>query len=355
MGKKKVLYLFSTFVLGFLLITNVSALNIAQADETVVQEGEYDSLRLVAGNNVTNKANINGLSLIAGNEVKANGSAPYGFIAGNNVTVDEKISNDLFVAGNNVRIGSDAEIKRDAYIAASSLKVSTNIGRDLRVGAASVDISGIEIGGDVYIDAAQIILDENTVIKGKLTYEETAQVTGLEKAKIESIETYKNESIEIEINPTTLIYNFVISAIAAYITMLLILLIIPKTKEKLEKVKLSAGEIVKTTAIGLALLIGVPIVSLIALFTGFLTPVALITIVIYIISIYLSTIVVAYIVGNVINTKLIKNENIYLSLAIGIIVVKLVQLIPSLGGLVTAIALFYGLGLIFKYFTTLKK
>ena len=257
--KKKILSFVSVFFLGFMLTTSVSARSIAQADDSVVQEGTYDSLRIAAGNNVTNNATVDGLSIIAGNDVNANGSAPYGFVAGNNVTVNEKISKDLFVAGNNVRIGSEAVLERDVYIAANNVKVSANVARDLRVGAETVDLSGITIGGNVYIAAANVILDSETVIKGKLIYDEDAIVDGLSKANIGSVKTYKSVDEKFEMSTKDIIYGHVTSMFAAYITMLLILLLIPKVKEKLNEVKLTAGEIAKTTLIGLALLIVIPI------------------------------------------------------------------------------------------------
>ena len=48
--------------------------------------------------------------------------------------------------------------------------------------------------------------------------------------------------------------------------------------------------------------------------------------------------------------KVFKKENTYLALIIGIILVKLIRLIPILKTLVGAFALFYGLGLIYNYF-----
>jgi hypothetical protein len=91
------------------------------------------------------------------------------------------------------------------------------------------------------------------------------------------------------------------------------------------------------------------------MFTGVLTPIALITLALFVIAIYLSTLLSSYIIGNLINTKLFKNDNVYLSLVIGIILIKLVKLIPILGGWIAALALFYGMGLIYKYITNNSK
>ena len=58
------------------------------------------------------------------------------------------------------------------------------------------------------------------------------------------------------------------------------------------------------------------------------------------------------IVGNAITTKLLKNNNYYLAIACGILIVKIIKLIPIIGGLVGALVLFYGMGLVFKYISS---
>ena len=347
--KKKIFVLFIMLFGSLFIASNVEALSISQVGDTVTQEGDYESTRFVAGNDVTNKANVDGLSFIAGNEVNLEGSAPYGFYAGNLVKVNEQIEKDLFVAGNEVTIDSKASIGRDLYVAGNKVVINTNIARDLRAAGTSVDLSNITIGGDAYIEAEEIILDSNTVITGTLSYPEDANIKGLNDATIGSMEAKASDEVVIETSMKDIIYDFVISIIAAFIVMVVILLLVPKAKEKLEGAKLEVGEVAKITLIGLALLIVVPVVSIIALFTGILTPLAFITLAIYAISIYLSSLLVSYIIGNLIAEKVIKKDNMYLALICGIVVVKVIKLIPALGGLVSAIALFYGLGLIYKF------
>lgn len=352
---KKVLSLFSALIIALFTVKSVYALQIAEAGETVNQTGAYDSTRIVAGNTVTNEADVDGLSMIAGNEITLEGSAPYGFYAGNIVTVNENIEKDMFVAGNTITVGKDAIIGRDAYIAGNSIRISTDITRDLRVGGTKVDLRGITIGGDAYIEAEEIILDEETVIEGKLTYPEESTITGLNTAKIGSVETTKYEKIVIEYNLIDRVRNFIISSASAFIVMVVLFKLIPKTKEKLDNTELTFENIAKKIGIGLVTLIVVPIVALIALFTGILSPLALITLTVYIISIYLSSLLVYYIVGKVFTEKVFKKDNLCLALASGIILVKIIKYIPIIGGLISVLSLFYGLGLIFKFITSKNK
>lgn len=350
--KKKVLGLFSALLIAFMVTLNVNALEIVNAGETVVEEGEFNSTRLVAGNKVTDKSKVDGISFVAGNDITLEGSAPYGFYAGNIVTVNKEIERDLFIAGNSINIGSDAKIGRDLFIAGNTIKINANIERDIRVGGTSVDLSGITIGGDAYIDASEIVMDENTTITGKLTYYKDAKVTGLEKAKIGTVETKEFDEVVIEYSFMDRVYSFIIRVFAAFVVLIVLFYMLPKSKEKLDNIDLSFDNIAKTTGMGLVTLVIVPFISLITLFTGILTPLALIAIAIYAISIYIASILVYYIVGKELTKKICKNENKYLAIIIGIVLVKLIKLIPAFGGLLAALLLFYGMGLIYKFIST---
>lgn len=353
--KKKFLTLFGIITFIFLFIPNIYAIELVQAGDTVTQEGEYDSIRLAAGNKVVNKANVDGISLVAGNNITLEGSAPYGFYAGNIVTFNEKIEKDAFVAGNMVAIDSDAVIGRDLFVAGEDITIKSNITRNLYVGGDSVDLSGVKINGDAYIDAANITMDEETVISGKLNYLEDAKIIGIVKDNIGEIKTHKGTEYNIEYNFTNILYDFLFSVIAAFIVMIVLFYIIPNTKNKLDELELDAGVILKTIGVGALVLLVIPFAAIIALFTGVLTPLALIVVAIYVIAIYLASLLSAYVVGRLITNKVFKNESVYLALVIGIILVKVVKFIPLIGGLCVAVFLAYGMGLIYKYIISLRK
>ena len=351
--KKKFLGLFLIMCISLFTFSNVYALEIVKAGDNVIQEGTYDSTRLVAGYNVTNRATVDGLSFAAGNQVVLEGSSTYGFFAGNTLSVKERIEKDLFIAGNGINLLDDMYVGRDAYVAGNAIKVDGTIGRNLNAGGTSVNLSGATINGDAYVAADVIVLDEKTVINGKLVYEEDASISGLDKATIGSVKTKKfgkNAGKDvITYNPINQFYSFIISAIAAFIVMMILFYIITRSKERLDELKYDGSTIFITLVIGLAVLFFAPIVAIIGLFTGFLTPLALILLAVYVVSIYLAYLLSYYVVGNLITTKLIKKDNVYLAVIIGILLTRLVMYIPVLGGFVGLICLLYGLGLIFDF------
>ena len=347
--KKKILGLLLILCLSLVTFTDVYALKVTEAGANVNPKGSYDSTRLVAGNTVDDQSTVDGISFVAGNQVIFGGNSTYGLYAGNSLSVKGTINRDLFIAGNSINLYSESSIGRDAYIAGNIIKISGTIGRNLNVGGTSIDLSGAQIAGNVYVASEVVVLDENTVIGGKLTYDEDASITGLDKATVGNVEVIKIAKEVITINPIDYVYSFVLGAAGAFIVMLVLFYIMPKFKTGLDKTKFDSATMFKTLVIGLAILFFVPIAAIFALFTGFLTPLALIVLAIFLISIYVAYLVSYYIVGNLITTKLLKKDSVYLSLTIGIIVVKLAILIPVVGGFIALISLLYGLGLIFDF------
>ena len=349
---------FLCFLLVLVLMitgTNVYAISIAEAGDNVIQEGEYDSIRLVAGNNVTNNATVNGINLIAGNQLNLNGISQYGFFAGNIVNVNESITNDLFVAGNNITIGTDAKLGRDVFIMGNVINITSDIKRDLRVGGETVDISGITINGDAVIYAERIIMNENTSINGKFVYNENTIVSGLDKATINEVEVNKVDIEFVEYTLKDRIIYFFTNYCAAVITLILLLLVIPRAKEKLDNTSLEVSKIFKSALLGFGVLIIIPIAAFIILFTGILTPVSLIIFAVYIISIYLSQLVSSYVFGKLITNKVFNKDTMYLSILVGVFILKLVSLIPAVGGLISAFAFLYGMGLIYRFIASRGK
>ena len=316
-------------------------------DDDVDVSKDTENTIFAAGSNVTVTNKADGIAFIAGNNVNAKGESDYGFIAGNVISFTGAIYKDVFIAGNSINIGSDAKINRDAYIVGNSIKINSDIQGNLRVGGTSLDISGIKVSGKVIASVSELIMDENTIIDGTLSVKEDANIVGLDDATYKEKIMLKSDDLDFNISLSNTIYTKVMSLIAAFIVMVAFFYIMPKTKKKIDVKEITPKSTFSSLGKGIVVLIVVPFISIIALVTGFLTPIALITLALYIICIYLSTLISAYIIGKIIDDNFIKKENTYLTLIIGLILVKVVSIIPYAGELLTTLTLFYGLGLIY--------
>ena len=365
--KKKILVLF-VFLFSFVMIANAKEAEevltigaseevsdkvnetVLYADDNIEVNEEQNSSQFVFGNTVVSKSNILGISLIAGNTLDITGSAEYGAYAGNVLTINSNVEKDLFAAGSTINIGSNAILGRDVYLAANTIKINADITRDLRATGTTIDISGITIYGDAYIEASEIIMDSKTVITGKLSYAKDTTIEGLENATIGSTEVKEaREFGEIEINFGTTLYSQLISAIAGVIVLIVLFYMIPNAKKKLDDTELTAGSILGTIGKGVGVLIIIPFIGIIALITGILTPLGFIVLALYAIGLYLASILSGYVIGRTIMTKAFKNDNQYLSILLGVFLIRLLGLVPIVSGIVTVICFLYGMGLLYNF------
>lgn len=345
--KKFILSLVLTITSLFML-SNVSALEITKSGDNVTVEGDYSSLRLIAGNKVNNKSTNDGLSVMAANDLLLEGESAYGFYAGRNITVRETILKDLFIAGSNITFDS-AYIGRDLYIAGSDVVLDATIGRNLNAGAKVIDLSDVKIMGDAYIDANTIILNENTEIYGVLNCSIDAKVEGLDIASVHDVKTHVENEVE-KVSTVDSISSGIISFIGQFILLVIILLLLPSFKEELDVEDLAISNIIKNVGIGFTLLILVPILSIFGMITVILLPVGILTLIFYIIAIYLAFLFVCYVIGNMITTKYFQKDNLYLKAFVGLLIGKIISMIPYIGGLIVFLMILFGIGHYIKIF-----
>ena len=100
-------------------------------------------------------------------------------------------------------------------------------------------------------------------------------------------------------------------------------------------------------AIGLGVLIAIPVIALVALFTLVAAPLGIIALLFYAIMVYLSQGFASIWLGHMILEKLCKlHTNIYLEALVGVVILGLLSLIPYIGVATGFIAMLLGLGLI---------
>lgn len=345
---KKIIY-----SLLLLLVPFMVSAKVIEADNNVNIEGTKDSSSFAFGNSVNSDAEINGIAVYAGNTINSNGKASYGVYAGNTIIVSDEIENDLFVAGNSITISKDAVVPRDAYIAGANIKVLTDIGRDLYAGGDVVDIRGITIHGNATIDAEEVLMDENTKIEGKLTYYENTNMKNFKEASITEYKEIKR-IIDEQTKPTlkNRIKWGAISFLTSYVSLLLLFLIFPKLRVAFDKNKDGFKEIALSSLSGLVVIIVVPVLFVLACIPVVTIPVSLLMLILYAFALYFASLISCYLIGKYLYSKATDKSNWFLELAIGLIIVKLLRLIPIAGPIIAFICLVYGMGKIFSVFKT---
>lgn len=341
--KKIVKYLFILLCLT-LTITGVQAKSyvrdLFQFDEKLKINEELDGTAFLAGTKVTVNESINGIGFIAGEEIEINKEQEYIFGAGLDTTLNANIKNDLFLFSEELNI-KDITINRDAYLAGTKVNAEATINRNAYIYGTTVDIKGT-IKGNLSVNATEINIDENAQIMGTLKYNEDAIVNGLNETI--TTKTYKNiENFTFK--------DYIISFLSSYIHLTLLALVLVylfiKPLKNIEKQVKDKKMIISLLGKGFLMLIGIPIISLTFIMTDLLMSIGIVAIILYGIFIYISEIIVAYILAKYIDKKYIKKDlNNYVLIFLGIFIIKIISIIPFIGGFIYFIIMLLGLGII---------
>ncbi len=314
------------------------------SNEAVTKE-TYNGTKFSADFNVSSTDNVDGINFVAGSSVSVSGQNEYGAYTGSNVNIKGNILKELFTAGSSVSIGSETVVGRDSYIAGSNVNISGTFNRNVYVGAGSLVLSDVTINGNLKLSVSDITVLDNVVINGTLEYNDNATVSGIDKATINETKTYHVDVDEESVNITSkIIKSSIFSVISLIIIAFVINLLFPKIYKSLDK-KLEANDLLNKALVGFGILCLTPMAAIFCMVTGVGLGLGFIVLALYIILCCISSLTVMSVVGNNIWTKVFKKEeNIYLSIVIGIVVFELVYLAPIIGGLLPFASILIGLG-----------
>lgn len=346
--KKKLLALL--VLLTFMVAIPVEAKEIndfyATSDDNVKLQDTVNGDSAIAGNIIDMAGNIDGIGFIAGQTINIKGNLEYGFIAGQNITINGNITKNIYAAGQTITFTKNASIGRDIFLAADTITLNGNLERNINISAAKVIIeNGTTINGNINIDTSEIIIKDNVKIEGTLKYNNTAKETISKNAQIAKTQTYKTTDNN-QVNKTEILQ----SILNMVVVFLCITILIPQTIDKTEKIYNNKNtKYIKNIGIGFLLLICIPLISILLLVSNIGIYLGLIIAGLYLIALYISFIISGFILGNLLLKKLMNlNTNKYLSGIIGIILLKLLMLIPVFGTILGLIALTLGLSTIWN-------
>ena len=332
-------------VLGVCLFVGIN--NIVAEEEnpkTVFNENiliDYDIIgsSVIGGYNVTITNKIDGAALIIGNSIVVNSNIEYALISGQDITINGKIK-DALVAGNNVILNESSNVERDIIIYGNNVEISGLINRDVTIYGNSVKIDSVQIAGNIKINATNINITENSAILGTLSYNDDAVLTKAESAAIGNINTFK---VQQKNTFADKLKEHAVNLIAMVVVFAVVLLAFPKL---FNDIKLKDKNYLKTLGTGFVTILVVPIVSIILIFTKLGLPVGIISLILYVICLYLSFILLGFLLGKYFINKVLKFKcTPYLTGIVGITILYVLHAIPYIGGVITFISIMYGAGI----------
>jgi cytoskeletal protein CcmA (bactofilin family) len=347
------------------------ALTARTGDSLIIGSGEEinDDLYL-AGDTIIIDGTVNGSLYAAGKSITINGFIRDSVIvAGRNITFRGDVGSGVKAVGETINV--EGKINRDAILAGREIILDRNtlIGGDLLFGASKVFVEG-PVEGSVFGGAGDLIIKSRIMGKIKVGVD-TLTLSG--NARIEGDLTYVSEN-KADIKPGTevvgniehimpeykkkiktifpvIILGGVVGKIIGFFMALVVGLVAVLIATR--QVNSAAGIIAKkpghSAGWGAVVFFGAPVGITIAMVSIIGIPLGMIAMLLYLVSIYISEIIVGLLIGKLILRRAKKTDErtfLFGAFVLGLFIIRVLRFIPVFGWIIRFIVCLFGLGAI---------
>ncbi|HVZ46692.1 MAG TPA: polymer-forming cytoskeletal protein [Ramlibacter sp.] len=312
-------------------------------------EGDF----MAFGGHVLIDEPVRGDAAIAGGAVEVRSAVGDDLAAaGGNVSIDAAVAGDLMAAGGNVTLSKQAVIGKNARIYAGDVVVDGRIEGDLKGSARKFTING-EVGGDVRVQAEDVELGPEAKIGGTLAYTSRNELKKAEGAAIgggiardagSPRRTLREREPE---SPLAWLVRSVVVYLGLLACAALFMVLFPAfALRAAQRVRASPW---LALAVGVAVLLAVPVAAVLMMITILGIPLALVTL-----AAYPVLLLAGFVLGVVFLARLlaraVRHEDVegYSQVmgyvAVALVGVVLLHLVPFAGGLLIALMSLAGLG-----------
>jgi len=337
--------------------------NLYKAGGSVVIEGEINGDVFVVGSMITIRGPVAGSIFAAGSNVSVSGKIGGSVkMAGSSVTLNSLVAKNAHLLGSSVVIDKDASVGWDLFAGGASIGVSGVVGRHADLSGEAITINN-QIGGDVsvYLDREghaelmpnakifgnlvqksnsedQLTLRGDAQVLGETTFEEAGSVVGPE-AKIKG----KIKVLAPAIASVVMLLKIAM-LIGLIIVGVIMVAVLPKPVRRVSQKMLKKPW--PSLGWGLVMLIVVPVVAVILMITIIGLPLGILTLLVYVMALYLAKVFVSVVIGAVVLRLFSKKKepNLYWSVIIGAIIFALLMMIPIIGQVICFVATIWALG-----------
>jgi hypothetical protein len=347
--------------------TPVSAADLRGGDSVIIASGDVinDDLYLAARKIVINgtvngdvfclgdttvNGKINGSITIIGVNALINGAVTHSVrVAAGTIEIAGRIGGDLMVAGTSVDLTTAGSIGRDLVFAANRINIDSTIEDRISgygIGDGTTANLSSRVGGDVRIRTKALTLASSADIRGNLVYESANELNLQPGAQIGGSITHNLPPKTTNTLPLSArIWFKVIAFLMTLVAGGLVIVLVPRRAAAVvaalkRKPWLSLGW-------GALILFATPLAVIITFITVVGIPVGLISLVIYLIALYLSQVAIALFLGYWIIGRFGQADSRGLllgSFALGFTLLTLVKLIPFVGPFLWLATVLFGLG-----------
>jgi cytoskeletal protein CcmA (bactofilin family) len=305
-------------------------------------DAPIDGDLIVSAGRVRVDGPVSGNLYIVGGDVRVTGSVERTVrVAGGKLRLDGTVGRDLLLAGGRTRLGRDAVVGGDLVASAGELRVLGRVDEELSGSAGLVVIDG-PIGGNVRLTVDQLELRGGADVGGDVRYRSPNEARVDDEARVGG-RLERREPPRRAPAPLARFLLWLASLLGAVVVGLLIAWLFPRsligTKHSM------ATRPWASLGLGAAVLFLTPLVLILVAVTIVGLPLAVITLALWGIGIYLAKIYAAAAVGSIVLDRLAPGEHwIGTAVVAGVVALWLIRLIPLAGWLVGLAAILFGLG-----------
>lgn len=331
--KKKAFFIL-TLLMILLLTINVFADNMDSASNYLAFDEDINITKEVlgdvysAGKNINVKDNVDGDVIglgeiidITSNELKGNIRC-----GAQTLNINSRNVKNITSFGQNVNIGRNTEAKA-IYLWGENIDFEGNC-EGLYASGSTIIING-RVNGDVNVACDELIISDRGDITGNIKVYSPKEPKVNSNVSMNDIEYIKIEESQ---NRNKLTTSFVFEKVKVILASLLLGIVLYSIFKKFFRSNddLLVKEPLSVVLGGVASFILVPIVSLLLFVTVIGLPLGMISLIMYFILIYLSPVIIGIIIGRLI----LKNKNPYLQVVTGVLIIRLLSILPMIGGFV---------------------
>lgn len=330
--------------------------NLYAAGNIVSIDGEVQKDLYAAGNIVTVGGSVEdnvcaaGGTVVIKNNVGGNVHA-----AGGSIVIEGNIAEDLFLAGGNILISKSASVKGDLIIGGGTVDIQCPVAGNVLIGGGEVTVNS-KIGGFVKIKAEKIRIGESAEIERDLKYTSPEEAEIHENAKIAGAIDFSQKAIKGVSKPYATGAIFEILSVLFLLKILisiatgLVLIYFFKNIIKTAATE-GMGNVWGSLGLGFAVLILTPVLGIILAVTVIGVYLTGLLSVAYVLLVMLSSVIANIIFGSWL-IKVTKKKNTYSirwqEVVVGVIVLKIIWLVPFVGWLICFIFMLISLGAMSK-------
>jgi len=330
--------------------------NLIAAGENIIIDGTISGDLIVAAKSLVVTGRVEGDILALSQDIEIEGEVGGNVrVFGDSVNIDSNITRNLNVFGSNVNIGENTRVGWDVLtISVSSVRIRGNIYGSLSAYGQKVFIAS-KIGKNVdvtnYGQNQNLTIAKETVINGDLNYSARIPAEIASGANISGQTNYQELQEENKTTFSSWAWSRLFSVLSIILIGLVLIFLMPKyLKDINENLKKHSGKI---ALVGSGLLLIVPPLSLILLFTIIGVPLALVLISLWLAGMFLAKTLIAVVLGEILIKDLFKkpSAHIFWSLILGAFILSLIFSLPFVGWFIRLVAIAFGLGSIVLYVT----